>query len=144
MTDIPTFSLSDFAAAETADMVVVIDGRASDWVWTFAGPGHAQTIALSSKLAKEALDQQQAVEQALVNGRKVKVPTPTTEEVRAKNIDNVVARIVGWTPVRIDGKDYPFTQDNARALLSNPAMPFAMQAMEFLAADDAFRPKKAA
>ena len=116
---VPEFSMSDFGAADVADMTVVSNGKLTDWVWTFAGPGHPQTIAQNNSLARERLHQDRQIEQQRANGKKVKLPEETPEEVRGRTVDWIVGRLVGWSPVRIDGQDYPFTAENARKLLAD-------------------------
>lgn len=137
-------SFDDFAAADTSDMHVVVNGKITDWVWTFAGPGHPQTIAQNDRIARESMHEERKLREQQLNGRKVKLPEDTVDERRKKNIDHVVERLVGWSPVKIAGADYPFTADNARALLSKPGnVALLTQSFEHLASDAAFSKRSA-
>jgi hypothetical protein len=139
-----SFSLSDFEDAETGKMTVSIHGRPTDWVWTFAGPGHPQTIEQANRLAKERLHEDRLNEQRRLNGKKVVLPEESVDDVRAANVKQVVDRLIGWSPVVIDGADYPFTPENAFNLLIDRRRPaLLIQAMEFLAAENSFTPRSA-
>ncbi|WP_050742963.1 MULTISPECIES: hypothetical protein [unclassified Shinella] len=141
---VESFSFADFEEAETGNMTVAVHGRPTNWVWTFAGPGHDKTIEQSNRLAKERLHQERQIEQQRVNGKKVKLPEEAVDDIRSRNVRMVVDRIVGWSPVKIDGEDYAFTPDNAYKLLINPKRAGLLtQAMEFLAAESSFTPRSA-
>ena len=52
--------------------------------------------------------------------------------------------LVGWSPVEIGGKDFPFTPENATEFLSHPKRVGVLtQAMEFLASEKSFTPRSA-
>jgi hypothetical protein len=136
------FSDADFNAADEADMTVVMNGKATSWVWTFAGPGHPKTVEQSNRIARERLHRERLQEQARVNGKKWVAPEDTVEETRARNVQQIVERLVRWSPVKINGEDYPFTAENATRLLSDPRkVGLYVQALEFLAADNSFTPR---
>lgn len=138
----PNFSFSDFEDADTANMTVVIHGRLTNWVWTFAGPGHEKTIEQTNRLARENLHAERKIEQQRLNGKKVVLPEESVDDLRTKNVQRIVERLVGWSPVVIDGKDYPFTPENAFSLLIDRKRPsLLIQAMEFLAAEGSFTPR---
>jgi hypothetical protein len=137
------FSDDDLNTQDTADMVVVVGGKPTDWIWTFAGPGHPQTVEHNNRVARDALHESRQHEQSRLNGKKVKLPDESVEEVRDRNVQWIVARLIGWTPVRINGEDYAFSQDNARKLLLDPRKPFLQQAIDFLTADDSFTKRSA-
>lgn len=137
-------SFAAFASADTADMTVVVNGRPTEWQWIFAGPGHDKTLAQTERLSKERLHEGKAIKQAQINGKKYTVAEETPAEKRKENIDYVVERLVGWTPVVIGGEDYAFSEANARALLSDPKNPDLLtQALEFLFADSSFMKRSA-
>lgn len=132
-------SFDDFAASDTAEMAVVVNGKVTKWIWTFAGPGHEKTIAQSSRISRQRLHDEAQKEQARVNGKKWKSPEETPEDKRAENVTYIVERLVGWSPIVIAKQPFDFSEANARKLLSdhkNAAL-FA-QAFEFLLADDSF------
>ena len=132
-TEISEFSMADLEAADIAEMTVEVNGKPTSWVWTFAGPGHPQAIAQSNRLSRERLHEDRLKEQAITNGKKWKAPEETVDQVRERNVNQIVERLVGWSPVKIDGADYPFTPENAKALLIDPRrIGLFTQAMEFL------------
>jgi len=140
---IPSLDFDDFEAAETGTMEV-LDARANPtgWTWEFAGPGHPKTEALNNRKARERLNKEKAIEQAQVNGRKWKAEEETPEERRAGNIADVVARLVGWSPIEIGGKPFVFSAEAATEFLSHPKrIGVLLQAMEFLASEKAFTPR---
>ena len=144
-TDSADFEFEDFDAANTATMSVIVAGRVTGWKWTFAGPGHAQTVAQANRSARERLQLEAEQSQARVNGRKWKAPEESVDEVRARNIDYVIERLVGWSPVKIGGATYEFSAEAARKLLADPAkVGLLTQALEFLAADNSFTKRSAA
>ncbi|HEV2502332.1 MAG TPA: branched-chain amino acid ABC transporter [Mesorhizobium sp.] len=136
---IAEFSLDDFNSADTADMTVTVNGKPTTWKWTFAGPGHDNTVEQNNRNARERLQADRMKEQAIVNGKKWKAPDETVEDVRKRNIANIVERLIGWTPVKIDGELYPFSADNAAKLLIDPRkQDLYIQALEFLSSEQAF------
>lgn len=138
------FTSSDLESADTADMYVVINGKPTTWRWTFSGPGHPKAVEQSNRVAREALQREADQEQARVNGRKYKAPHRTPDEVRNGNVDFVVERIIGWSPVRLDGADLPFSPEAARKLLLDPRKSgILQQAIDFLADDKAFTKRSA-
>jgi len=142
--DAVEFSLSDFDSADTSSMTVEVNGKLTNWVWTFAGPGHPQTVEQSNRMARERLHQERLKEQAITNGKKWKAAEESVDEVRERNVRSVVERIVGWSPVKIDGQDYPFTPDNAyKLLIDRRRVGLLTQATEFLFADNSFTKRSA-
>jgi hypothetical protein len=87
------------------------------WIWTFYGPGHPVTIELSSRVAGAALKKAAARRQAQANGKKWKEDEESLEEIRAENVDNIVTRTKGFTPIKLDGQMIEFNADAARKLL---------------------------
>jgi hypothetical protein len=132
-------SLDELDAVDEAHMTVVVNGKETTWVWTFAGPGHPQTVDQADRLSRERLHQDRLKEQAQVNGRKWKAPEESVDEVRGRNIAWVVERLIGWSPVKIGGEMVPFSAEAATKLLSDPRKGALLtQAMEFLAAETSF------
>ena len=126
------FGLEALKAADTATMTVLhpLTGEPTTWQITIAGPAHPKAIALSNRLARKRLGDERLREQAAANGRKWKA----------------VERMLGWTPVRINGADLLFTEEAAVRLLLDPAFGRIYdQVLEFLGADDSFlsRPAEA-
>lgn len=140
-----SLSLDSFAGADTATMDVVVGGSPSGWLWEFAGPGHPKAVAQANRTARERLHKEKLMEQAQVNGKKWISPEQTPTDVRAGNVTYVVERLVGWSAIIIDESEFPFSEDNARMLLSDPKRVSVLaQAMDFLAADSSFTKRSAA
>lgn len=136
---IPEFTFSDLEAADTSVMTVEVNGKLTNWTWTFAGPGHPATVAQSNRMARERLHADRLKEQSVTNGKKWKAPEETVDEVRERNVRSIVERIVDWSPVKIDGELYPFTADNAyNLLIDRSRVGLLTQATEFLFADNSF------
>ncbi|KFL25069.1 hypothetical protein JP74_21290 [Devosia sp. 17-2-E-8] len=141
---IASFSLDDFDAVDTSTMTVMVNGAPTDWKWTFAGPGHPKAIEQSNRLAREGLAEQRAIQQARANGKKWKASDETPDELRRENVGHVVERLVGWSPVKIDGKDFAFSSENATMLLADPKrVGLLTQALEFLADENSFTRRSA-
>jgi hypothetical protein len=133
------FDLSMLDAADEAEMEVMIGGKGSGWKLLFAGPGHPKAIQQENRLARENLERRKAQERAQVNGKKWKPVDESVEEVVAKNIELIVERLVGWSPVKIDGEPYPFSTENARKILSDPKkVTILNQCLEFLGDESVF------
>lgn len=142
--EILDISLDSFADADVAEMNVVVNGKPSGWLWSFAGPGHDKAIAQSNRLSRERLHKDKLIEQARVNGKKWVAPEDTPDGVRTTNVDFVIERLVGWSPIRIDGKDFDFSEENARLLLSDPKrIGLLAQALEFIVSDNSFTKRSA-
>lgn len=87
------------------------------WTWTFYGPGHSATVELSNRVAGAALKKAAAKRQAIANGRKWKEDEGSLDELRAENVENVVARTKSFSAIRIDGQVVEFSADAAKRLL---------------------------
>lgn len=138
------FDLSDLDASDEAVMEVYANGKPTGWLWTFAGPGHPKSIEQGNRLAKERLRKEAAQEQAVINGKKWKADEETVDEALARNVRIVTDRLLGWSPIQMGGKDYPFTQENANALLMDRRKgQLLIQALEFLGDEKSFTPRSA-
>lgn len=56
--------------------------------------------------------------------------------MRRENVANVVSAIVGWTPVRIGGETFEFSDKRAIELLVRPDMGWALEQIAKVQADD--------
>lgn len=131
--------VSAFEALDESDMRVILNGKETTWIWTFAGPGHERAVAQAARLARARLQDSREKEQAQVNAKKWKAPEETVDQVRARNIGYVVDRLLRWSPVRFNGEDFPYSPENARALLSDPRKASLLaQATDFLTDDASF------
>lgn len=110
-----TLDLNDIAAADTADLELrhPATGDPLGWRITFAGPAHQMTKDLRARERRKRQREEMEKERARINGRKWHGAEKSPEDIDAETLCWVVDRIVAWTPVRINGEDYPFTRDNA-------------------------------
>jgi hypothetical protein len=137
--EVTTFDINDLDAIDQADMVILAKGRPTNWVWTFAGPGHPKAVALSNRLSRERLRKEAEQEQARVNGKKWKAEQDSVDELARQNADIIVERLLGWSSVQMAGEDYPCTPENARKLLLDPKKgSLALQALEFIGDQNSF------
>lgn len=129
----------DLDGRDEAEMTVVVGGKPTDWTWTFSGPGHPQTVAQSNRIARDELNKQHLIEQARANGKKFKGERQTPDELLVDNVSYVLERLLRWSPVKLSGADYPFTAENARALLMDRKKgALLQQAVDFLLDDNSF------
>ena len=134
-----TFDVSDLDAIDEAEMVVMVGGKPSGWSFFFSGPGHPQTVAQSNRVAREELNKQRQIEQSRANGKKFKSEQQTPDGLLSDNVAYVMERLLRWSPVKLDGADFPFTQENARALLMDRKKgTLLQQAVDFLLDDNSF------
>jgi hypothetical protein len=140
-----SLSLDDFALANESDLNLRNSaGQPSGWTWTMAGPGHPATVAADERMAKRQLALQEDQEKARVNARKWKGSGDTVEEVRERNIDYIVARLVRWSDgITVEGAPFPCTPENARKVLLNPALGVYEQINTFLLDEKSFTPRSA-
>lgn len=139
------FDISNLAVADEAGMEVVdADGNGTGWIWTFAGPGHPATVEADRQQSQRFLNRETEKERSQVNGRKWKGEAPKVDERRAESISYIVSRLLRWSEITMDGQPYPFTAENAAAVLGNPNMPMLLdQANSFLLADKSFSKRSA-
>lgn len=115
-----SFDISSLAASDEADLHILdADGNRTGWVWTFAGPNHPATISADNDVNARYVAREQAKERTIVNGRKWKGSDETPEELRQRSIDYVVARLLRWSEMTMEGKPFPYTAENARLILSD-------------------------
>lgn len=130
----------DLSAFQPADVDVLMvlqpgSGQPTGWAITFAGPSHDKTLAWANANAREELRKQSLLEAQMRNGRKIKPEEADVEQVRRENVARVVARIVDWTPVRLDPASPPliFSEKAATELFLDPRFGWVyLQALEFL------------
>ncbi len=131
--------------------VPLANGETTIGRWTFASPSHPKGIAQKNRLAREGLKKTADQEQQMLNRRKVKIEAETPEEMDRGNVEFVVERLLGWDAkldngedVKLGGEPFPFSQDNARKLLSMPSMwKLRIQAAEFIGDAESFTKRSA-
>lgn len=135
------FDLDDLAAIDQAELNIKSrDGRPTGWIWTIAGPGHPQTVALSDRLTKEGFNRSKSQEMARVNGKKWKGDDETADELVSRTAAALAGRVLNWSPVSLQGKDYPCSKENIVAILLDPARgdTLVTQLAEFIADEKSF------
>jgi hypothetical protein len=113
------FDLSTVDARDEGDLVIRHPKtlEPTGWIWTFYGPGHSATIELANRVAGASLKRSAARRQAQANGKKWKEDEETLEQIRVENVDNIVTRTKGFTPIKLDGELIEFSADAAKRLL---------------------------
>ncbi len=140
----PAFDLSELDSAEESEMEILANGRPTGWRWRLSGPSHPKGIAQSTRLSREALAKRRMQEQQQLNGKKVKVPEQTPDEVLADNVNFVMERLLGWSDITMNGEPYPFNEENARKLLMDRKKgALLQQAIEFILDDNSFMQRSA-
>lgn len=137
------FSLDDFKLADESDLNLRNSaGQPSGWIWWFAGPGHPKTVAADERSAKRALAIADEQERTRVNGKKYKGSGETFEDVRDRNINYIIERLLRWSDgMTVDGQSFACTPENARAILLNPSLGVYEQANGFLTDEKSFTPR---
>lgn len=139
MTDV--FDLGAVQIADVAKLTIKhpTTGAPTTWVIDVAGPGHPVSEAIQNEAARERLNIQRDQEQARVNGRKWKGPDVDPEAENARVFGRIAKRLLGWTPVTLNGEAFPYSAPNAVALLREPRFAWvAAQVLDFLGEDSAF------
>lgn len=143
---IDVFDLNDLRLEDTGQMNVLHPktGEPTNWVWTLAGPGHPASIEAQNEASKETLRITRLREQAAVNRRRWVEPERDPEEIKRDNALAVARRVLGWTPIKINKEDYPFSRENTMRLLLDPAFgKIYLQVLEYFNADDSFTKRSA-
>jgi hypothetical protein len=153
--DVAAFDISSLDAVDESTLIIVVNGRATNWAWVFAGPGHPKAVEQANRMARERLKLEREQEQARINGRKWKAPEETPEGAVERNVAMVVDRLIGWhvidaagnktgAPVLMAGEPFPFSEENARKVLSDRRRgSILLQALEFLGDEAAFTKRSA-
>lgn len=140
------FDIDELRATDTDDLAInhPVTNAPTSWVWTLAGPGHPRSIEAANTQAREGLRLQRLREQAIVNRKKWTEPERSPDQMREENAKSFAARVLGWTPARINGQDYPFSSENVTKLLLDPAYGRVyLQLLEYFGADDSFTKRSA-
>lgn len=145
-TDKKPFDISNLAAADEGDLHVLDgEGNKTGWIWTFAGPGHPATITIDREQNARFISRERDKERAQVNGKKWKGTDETPDELRGRTIAYIVARLLRWTDIEMEGGAFPCTPENARKILSDRRYGLVFdQANEFLREEKDFTKRSAA
>lgn len=133
------FDLADLKAANTAELAIIhpVTKLATTWVWTFAGPGHPVTRALSERLGKKDRAEAFQREKAMFTGRDPK--EKSNNEVIAENALRFGGRVLGWTPIVMNGQELAYSQQKAIEILADPDYGWLYtQVFNFLRDDETF------
>jgi hypothetical protein len=141
MTADTEFDLVALDARDEADLAIrhPITDAPTTWVWTFYGPGHPKTVEVANRVSRDALRELAAQKQARVNGKKWKEEDQTIDQIRADNVDNIVARTKSFTPVNLGDGKIEFSAQKAKELLLDRKKGWLFtQVIDFLRADESF------
>lgn len=118
---IADFDLSDLETGDESTLAIKDRaGRLTTWVWTFYGPGHPKTVALSNRVAKKWLQDEREKVQAQTNGKKWKPEERSLDDIRNENVNSILERTKGFTPVKLNGEVIEYSPEAARRLLLDP------------------------
>lgn len=135
------FDLGALDARDEAELAIKhpSTGEVTTWVWTFYGPGHPKTVEVANRVSRDALRDLAAQKQARVNGKKWKEDDQSIDQIRAENVENIVARTKTFTPVRLGAETISFTPDAAKSLLLDRKKGWLFsQIVEYLRDDESF------
>lgn len=109
------------------------------WIVEFAGPGHVKTVEWIDKAQRKSIRKAALIEQAQNNNKKYKAEELEPAEARRENVQWVVSRIINWTPIKIGGETFEFSEKSAVDLLTRPNMGWAfVQMVDFLVDERSF------
>ncbi len=116
------FDIASIAALDTSDMMInhPVTGAPTTWIWTIAGPGHPAAIAADRMTADESRREELLKEKARVNGRKWTGDFVDSAEQQRRNASYFAKKVLAWTPVRINGTDFPYSAANVIKILLDP------------------------
>jgi hypothetical protein len=140
------FDLGAVQALDTADMQVrhPVTDELTGWTITFAGPGHPQAQEQSERATRQRLSEERQQREALRQGRKWSGGEKTPDDLRAENVAVVADRVIGWSPISLNGTEQPFSRENATRILGDSHYGWLYkQCLDFLAADGSFLPRSA-
>lgn len=109
------FNLSEFQDTESADVVIKhpATGAPTEAVVTVAGPEHP-------KRKQIVFDRQRKLRRHLTKTGKLEFTDPAEEEV--EETDLLAICTLGWKGIAVDGKEVPYTRENAAKLYADPAL----------------------
>jgi hypothetical protein len=140
------FDIDELRSTATDEVAIVhpVSGQPTTWIWTLAGPGHPASIEVANLAARDAPRLQRAREQAVVNRKKWVEPERTPDDLRKDNAESFAKRVLAWTPVKMNGADYPFSHANVVSLLLDASFgKIYLQLLEYFSADDSFTKRSA-
>ncbi len=116
------FDITSIATLDTAEMVInhPVTGAPTTWVWIIAGPGHPAAIAADRTASDESRREDLQKEKARVNGRKWSGDFVDSVEQQQKNAGYFAKKVLGWSPVRINGADLAYSVPNVVKILIDP------------------------
>lgn len=115
-----------FLPTENYVLDITQNGKDTGWKITLGGPEHPKAVAFADKQVRRNMEEGKRVRMALASGADLPDDEKEPDAVRRENIGWIVARIVDWTPIKVGGKVYAFSDDAAAELLVRPAFGFAL------------------
>ena len=140
------FEIGELRSTDTDELTIMhpVTGAPTTWIWTLAGPAHPKSIELAEKTAEAASRLEEAQRQAIVNRQKWKEQHKTPKQTRLENARTFAARVLDWTPARINGEDYPYSNENVVKLLLDPAYGRVyLQLLEYFTDEKSFTQRSA-
>lgn len=131
--------------AEHVLEIIAPNGKPTGWRWTLAPASHPKAVAFAEDEARRALERERTIREAQFNSRRYEGEDRTPDQARRDNYRWVVARVLGWTPVKIDGAVRHFSDKATEDLLIRPELAFAaVQVTRALSEESRFLPSSAA
>jgi hypothetical protein len=124
--------------------IKLADGRPSGWKWTLASASHPQNVAFQEAETSAARERAKVITEAQFNGVRYEAAAKTTDQRLRENVQWIVARTLGWTPVRLKGQEYHFSREETENLLIKPEMSFAFEQLVSVLRTDARFMKRSA
>jgi hypothetical protein len=119
--EVKDFDLGELDTADESTLAIKgRDGKPTTWIWTFYGPGHPKTVALSNRISKKWLDEERDKLQKQTNGKKWVPEERSLADIRNENVDSILERTKDFTPVKLNGELIEFSRDAAKKLLLDP------------------------
>lgn len=135
------FELSEIESVDSAWINVnhPKTGLPTPWRMELAGPGHPATLAIQKEAHRDRLALDRRIENARVNGKKYKADEVDVEADRRQTAERLARRIIGWTPLTVDGKAFEYSPANALVLMTEPRWSRVFeQLVEYLSGEAAF------
>src|SRR6266446_89769 len=116
------FDISVLATEDTAELIInhPVTGEPTTWVWVIAGPSHPEAIKADDARANELKRDELEKERARVNGRKWRGELRTANEEKERSGQHFASKVLVWSPVRINGADFPYSRGNVMKILLDP------------------------
>lgn len=116
--------------------IIAADGKPTGWWWTLAAASHEKNVAFNEARAARNLERAKVLREAQMNGIRYEAEAITPDASRREDAQWIVARTLDWTPIKIGGQVYTFSDKATEDLLIKPEMLFVMMQVSKALNDD--------